>query len=370
MTNQSKQPTQAKPGRPRKGKKQRNNVVRAPIAQNQSSSNGGKNRSRYKKKERVATIVGSKDFKIQKKIYLNPAQKESFPWLSTHASLYDKYVVHNIRYIYRNLVGTASSGNVILSTDTDALDSPPSTAIEQCQSCTWKDGAPWRIFDMKVRNDRIKRFLRSGVVPFGADQKTYDMGVLYVSTEGCQEGEPQGILEVEYDIELMDTQSSSGGTFTNKYTSFFSLLGESFKWDANNPIHYMDWRIPIDNPLGITIGTKSLIMPKGIYQVTENLSINSFDRDGGPLQFNRMALTNELDDVTVEFSNYIVSSIPESGTARGATANINKTFRMEVTEDGQEFRHSISDVTTDQDLDAVDFYLTPQLSNLVITRLA
>lgn len=231
-TNQKQQRRRARSGQ-KSGKlaPSRNSTVSAPSAQNRSSfQRKGKNSNstRYKECERIGTISGSVAFANILNIPCNPALPGSFPWLAGHASLYEKYKVHSITYRYKNLKGTSTDGNIIMSFDYDTLDDPPPDAISQSQSTVWIDGAPWRIFEMKVPTDGITRFTRTADVT-GSDLKTYDFGRLHVSAEGCSDTSSHGYLEIEYDIECFDKQKSTiVATFNStRETSFSTAIFES-----------------------------------------------------------------------------------------------------------------------------------------------
>jgi hypothetical protein len=131
--------------------------------------------------------------------------------LAGHAQLFEKYKIHKLIYRYKNLKGTSSAGNILMSFDYDSLDIAPTTAIAMTQSTKYVDGAPWRIFELNVPSDNRTLFTRSGSIP-GADLKTYDMGVLHVAAEGCADTTDHGYLEVEYDIELLQKQPSTTST--------------------------------------------------------------------------------------------------------------------------------------------------------------
>jgi hypothetical protein len=160
---------------------------------------------RFRESERVCTIPGSVSFSTACSITCNPGLAASFPWLSGHAQLFENYKIHKLVFRYKNLKGTNSGGNVILSFDYDTLDSAPTTAVLATQSTQYVDGAPWRIFSLKVPTDGRKLFTRS-TTPVGADLKTYDMGKIHISTEGCADTTDHGYIEVDYDIEFFNKQ--------------------------------------------------------------------------------------------------------------------------------------------------------------------
>lgn len=188
-----------------------NQVAMAPVAQNKSSAQTRGNSLRFKECERISTIPGSVLFAVSGSVACNPGLAASFPWLSGHANLFERYRIHKLVYRYKNLKGTASNGNILMSFDFDTLDSAPATAIEMTQSTVYVDGAPWRIFELDVPVDKRDLFTRSGAVA-NSDLKTYDMGKLHIAAEGCADATPHGYLEVEYDVELFMKQSITSGS--------------------------------------------------------------------------------------------------------------------------------------------------------------
>lgn len=186
--------------------------MKAPVAQNQSSkSRNSRAVVTHTECERVGTVQGSVAFASVGNYAANPGLKSSFPWLGELAELYERYTFEKFIVRYKNLKGTGSNGNILISFDYDTLDAGPTTAIQQTQSTVWIDGAPWRIFEMNVPVDGIKRFIRSGEIA-GADLKTYDFGRVWVSAEGCADTSSHGYLEFEYSVKLFEKQPAGSGT--------------------------------------------------------------------------------------------------------------------------------------------------------------
>jgi hypothetical protein len=183
--------------------------------------------------------------------------------LSGHAALYESYTVHSLTFRYKNLKGTDADGNILMSFDYDTLDAPPVSAIAQSQSTVWIDGAPWRIFEMKVPAGRRKLFTRSSIIS-GTDLKTYDFGRLHVSAEGCADESAHGYLEVEYNIELMDKQvGGSTGSIPPGSTAMFVQDQDLGIIEYNDVLPY---NREVTNPLGIVnLGIQGFQMPVGRY---------------------------------------------------------------------------------------------------------
>lgn len=183
-----------------------NQVVMAPVAQNRSSGQTSGKSLRFKECERIGTVLGSVNFGITGNVVCNPGLPTSFPWLSGHANLYERYKIHKLVYRYKNLKGTQSDGNILMSFDYDVGDATPTSAVEMTQATVYSDGAPWRVFELVVPPDNRDLFTRRGNKT-GVDLKMYDMGKLIVGSEGCTTNTAHGYLEVEYDIELFMKQT-------------------------------------------------------------------------------------------------------------------------------------------------------------------
>lgn len=252
----------------RRVSKNRPALVRAPIAQNLSSRQRGQQTIRYRECERIATVKGSTTFGIVLDIPCNPALSSSFPWLSGHGALYERYRVHKLLYRYKNLKGTSSDGNILMSFDYDTLDPAPSSAIAMTQQTHWVDGAPWRIFEMSIPSVKGDLFTRSGSVVSG-DLKTYDFGRLFVAAEGCSDNSDHGYLEVEYDIELFEKQSSNGSIAP---TCSVALYNKSENQTIGASYAVLSYDETVSDPFGIVNTSGVFTLPKGNWLITAEVS--------------------------------------------------------------------------------------------------
>jgi hypothetical protein len=209
-----------------------------------------------------------------------------------------------------------------MSFDYDTLDAPPSSAIAQSQSTVWIDGAPWRIFEMKVPTRRGKLFTRSSAVP-GTDLKTYDFGRLHVSAEGCADNSAHGYLEVEYNIELLDKQvGGSTGGMPPGTTSMFAHGSNVGIVDYDDVLVF---ETEITNPLGIVdLGTAGFQMPVGRYHITYVINGSSVDTNTGFAVW--------LDEFETTH-NFLVQ--PSSGTQRVSTPSVCLQTIITINEEGQ-----------------------------------
>lgn len=269
-------------------------VVMAPVAQNKSAGQTRGTSLRFRETERVATVDGSVGFSVTGSLACNPGLAGSFPWLSGHAALFERYRVHRLVYRYKNLKGTATNGNVLMSFDYDTLDSSPATAIEMTQSTVYADGAPWRIFELVVPSDKRDLFTRAGPVA-GADLKTYDMGKLHIAAEGCADTTPHGYLEVEYDIELFMKQSVTSAAPTGFGSAMISPTG-----------------VLSLNSLGLTAVGLVISAPPGKYLVTV-CSTSTPVASGINFAGASCACTAASPFVSISMSDTILVELPTAG---------------------------------------------------------
>jgi hypothetical protein len=204
-------------------------------------------------------------------IAVNPGLAESFPWLSGVAQHYERYRIDSFTVRYKNLKGTDSDGNIIMSFDYDTLDPAPASAVVQTQSTVFIDGAPWRIFEMKVPTDGTKKFIRSTGIA-GADLKTYDFGRVFVSAEGCADDSDHGYLEFEYHVSLFEKQTAGATTYANRCYSSWNLSANTAALSASAVLDIDEAAVTAaaDAPTNVN-GTITLGSP-GFYRVSADVS--------------------------------------------------------------------------------------------------
>lgn len=131
----------------------------------------------------------------------NPGFADTFPWLSKVASRYDKYRFTSLRYEYRSVCATSTSGVAMMSFDYNAADPPPVNKQTQAQTIPNVENNVWVNNDLVVPTDNEWRFVRQGLVS-GTDIKTYDLGNMSLSTVYVGTTAAVGELYVEYTVEL------------------------------------------------------------------------------------------------------------------------------------------------------------------------
>jgi hypothetical protein len=138
---------------------------------------------------------------------INPGQASTFPWLSKIAQNFESYVFKKLRFCYETEAPSSLGGTLVLAVDYDASDPLPLTKQQMLAYRGSVRSAPWtECSHISVPEDLHKLktyFVRAGVQPNNTDIKFYDVGQLFVATQGVTTGSAVcGELYVEYDIEL------------------------------------------------------------------------------------------------------------------------------------------------------------------------
>lgn len=190
--------------------------VSAPTATTRVLATGDMQKARagpdkaFVRREYLGDIIGSTSFSNTQFVF-NPGLAASFPWLHTIAPSYEEYVVDSVKYCYEPASSSANTGTVILGFEYDVLDTAP---VDKVSALLVQDNvrtAPWTAASLQLRSQDLKKrcgdalFVRTGAVA-NSDQKTYDLGVLNVSTVGQTGATVVGELWLEYSVRLLVPQ--------------------------------------------------------------------------------------------------------------------------------------------------------------------
>lgn len=162
--------------------------------------------------ERIGTISSSATANLFSAtgFIINPANTTTFPWLSSVAALFDKYKFHKLRFIFSNNAGTSTAGQVAMAIDFDTLDATPANGTAMSNLAKAVQFAPWKSESIDVpvnrQGNNVWLFCEDAQsrANTNVDLKMYNLGNLFVSTEGMASSTVAGYLHVEYDVELID----------------------------------------------------------------------------------------------------------------------------------------------------------------------
>lgn len=164
-----------------------------------------------KHREYIGEVVAQSSapslFKVQS-YPINPGQAGVFAWLSKVAQNFESYSFRKLRFLYETEAPSSLGGTLVLAVDYDATDPSP---VSKQQALAFRSSirsAPWQpcIFEA-VSEDLHKlktNYVRPGAQPANTDLKMYDIGNLFVITQGVStSGAVCGELYVEYEVDLL-----------------------------------------------------------------------------------------------------------------------------------------------------------------------
>lgn len=160
-------------------------------------------------REYIGDVSGSVAFEASK-YALNPGNPSVFPWLSSIAMNYESYVFKQLHFHFETSVSTTTAGTVMLAVDYDAGDEPPATKQVLMGYAQAQRSAPWQECAFNCRAGDLRKFAAEryvrGLTPPVGDIKTYDVGNLFLATQGNASGDTIGELYVSYTVELRTPQ--------------------------------------------------------------------------------------------------------------------------------------------------------------------
>jgi hypothetical protein len=218
--------------------------------------------------EYIADVSGSVGF-VTTSYPINPGQATVFPWGSKIAQLYEEYDFEYLEfYVTSEVSGYATQGQtgvVILSCDYDAADPAPTTKqqVEATNPHTIPCLPSTSVIRLTIDCNNARRldskFVRPGAQPANTDIKTYDLGNLYVSTQGQANTTAFGELHVRYKCWLKE-QVLEVATVAGGVVHFSGTNGTT----ANNFATGVLQAGGTPALTGITLGTNTVIFPAGI----------------------------------------------------------------------------------------------------------
>jgi len=198
---------------------------------------------------------------------INPGDSTTFPWLSTIAANFNKYQFRSLKFYVKRIASEFADagkiGDIILSCNPDAADPAP-VAENQVFDLQMRDNAmPCEDFalnklSMAELNKQDSFYVRVGAAPANTDIKTYDCGVLNLSTIGTATSGTCGKLFVKYSCFLHSpvlVQPAQGGLvhFSGTVPTTANNFATAALQAGGTPAL-----------TGITLGTNIITFPSGI----------------------------------------------------------------------------------------------------------
>jgi hypothetical protein len=220
--------------------------------------------------EYIAEINGSVGFAATA-FNINPGQSGTFPWGNKIAQLYERYDFKFLEfYICSEVSAYAAQGQtgvVMMSCDYDASDAAPTTKQQVLDTnphtvpCLPSVERPIVLrLDCREMRTSDAKYVRPGSQPANTDLKTYDAGILYVSTQGNANTTNIGELHVRYRCELRKPVLESAINLQGAAQHWSSIVATS----ANNFASAVLQAGGSPVLAGITLGANSVVFPAGI----------------------------------------------------------------------------------------------------------
>jgi len=226
--------------------------------------------------EYIGEIAGSVGFATTA-FPVNIGQTGTFPWAAGMVKdRYEKYSFESLVFYVKREVSefatNGTTGKVMLSFDNDASDSPPTNKQAVEDTDPHVDGMPCENIALAIPQKMLKRlidgfYIRPAGLPGATDIKTYDIGNLFVSTQGCQNTSAVGELHVKYRVRVF-TPILGGGVQAapaNNTMSWFQTNGADPR--TNGVAATMGFGTTTVNGIGISNNLGVFTPPKGNYAV-------------------------------------------------------------------------------------------------------
>jgi hypothetical protein len=135
-----------------------------------------------------------------------------FPYLSNIAASFEYYKFRKLKLRYEPSCSTSTAGVVMLCIDYDASDAAPlgKTAFMMNQNATRCSSWSRSTMDLvaKANGAQVKRFVLNDTPPPNTDVKMYNLGNLFIATQGSPAA-PVGEIYVDYEVELSVPQGAT-----------------------------------------------------------------------------------------------------------------------------------------------------------------
>jgi len=165
--------------------------------------------------EYVGDVNGSISFNASK-YAVNPGLSGTYPWLAAIAPNYESYKFESLEFEFRTTTNNQATGNVALFLDYDPADPAPANKREILNSESTMDGPAWSISicqrsKRENLNKRTTYLVRQGAVSGTSSLTLYDVGNLFVCTQGQAGATVIGELFCRYRVRLMTPQMGISG---------------------------------------------------------------------------------------------------------------------------------------------------------------
>lgn len=184
---------------------------------------------------------------------------------------YESYVFKKLVFSYQTVSATTKPGSLMLAIDYDASDDAPSDKTSLMSYAQATRSAPWTECSFAARSSDLTKFTRQRYtrdLPISSgDIKTFDVGNLFIATQGMDNTDAIGELYVDYEVEFQTPQVASALPLAVS-SSIFSLTEDQAITASTNIL----WVEGAYNGLALTVTDGDITFPlAGNYLVTYNM---------------------------------------------------------------------------------------------------
>jgi len=255
-----------------------NAILAQPVPKVGSAQDRG---IRYRHEEFLGDVTGSADWELTQ-FSVNPGLPESFPWLSTLATSFQKYKISGLVFYLKSTssVAIASTENLGLGTvlggfQYNVYDRPPSSKIDFLSLSGSRSGKPSDDHIFPLECDPSKNVFENLLIRHTGvedDLAKYDHAKFNLATVGFPGEYFLGELWVSYDITLMAPKVEQAMPFVRMTHAAMSaeIMEEEKNYYFNFAPTSLESVPPVSvNTLGISVenlpdGYRALKMPPGI----------------------------------------------------------------------------------------------------------
>jgi hypothetical protein len=212
---------------------------------------GPRHGTRVVEREYIGSITGNTTF-TNTSFRINPADSDTFPWLSRVATGFEQWEPNGIVFEFRSTSSVYNGasqalGVVVMATDYDPTDPPFASRSEMANadySNTFKSSEQGiHGVECEVASRPTRLLYTSAPTPTGADARFADLGNFQIATDGLAAPAVIGELWVAYDI-----------TFYKKSLSEPDSTGHWAAAGATGTVTTSDWLgVPIVVAEGLTL---------------------------------------------------------------------------------------------------------------------
>jgi len=124
--------------------------------------------------------------------------------LAVQASIYDKFVYHNIRLVYQPAVATSTNGSVFLAIDRDYNDPPSGGSVQTVMDYEASTMGPvWGTHTVSMTRDKNEKRTYFTNNLANTDPRECEQFKFYVYSTGTPANTTLGLVVLHYDIELI-----------------------------------------------------------------------------------------------------------------------------------------------------------------------